>query len=1236
MSPASSPRLRWLRLATGLLSFLHLAARGEPVVVPGGPASIRRLLDIPSPRPEEAFFLDVHRTLVALSNPAARWSDNVRRVAVVRFADDLAEWRTEQGCPATLSTRAADWKRTRRALSWLGVKVRGEGERLELEPETDPDALRRHAFLEALGYPLPDVLRRLRNGQEVPIACSDGEADLPFGLTVWRDTLDLDPDELTREKAFVELVRNVPASRMLVALHGVDGRTREEARRLIRVEKGSAGGWRLLLDRALEGFSRFPEALVIRDGRFDLPGGADADAVWSDVVGTPTSDRAGFLTALFAADGGKAAYVVDALRQLPPAAARAFVLGRTGGGEKAVKRFRRLYGSVERAGGNFELSQRDPYDFTHLVRFLKLSDDGEIVVPGGASLWHEALSGSGFPASEAELAEVLADAARRQTAPEDVLRRLFRREVAGAVRDVPAQKRFLLVSGLLEARPVLRDPGTILLLFRGTERFLPAFAPLEDVPLDDPAVVRRYLFTLHRLDTQGADREDEVRAGLLLASAELVAATCRSGALSPPRARAVFASLLALPLFATPETSPAGGIDDFEEWLRSVFVAGLREEESAFLDGARREKAAREAEYRASVESRDRRIVERRAAERAVRETVREEAEALFVSLTTPVCGGDDSLAGPMPIPALLDADWLSAELETEGLRAGASGAAGGTDPDLERRFARARATLLVSEALRDLRLRARPLPPDPPLPRMDGELPDVHPVIDTSLPLPTLVRVDVPAAARSADELLSAALSGFRLPVTLRWRGAAYRFDPSADANARRAAFVVRQRCARLEGLERASNALRAVLAASGAGDPAGTRAAIRTLREALSVDSTDAAAVDERVSAVVDDARGRLEDLAQLTRPKALAKLRERIEPVQALRAERALEALVLHVYSAASGDPAELVYGDPLLVRRHSLRWSGAKAGIFESPFGPTRIELLGAGKGSRIAGSLSGVPDALGLLHVEQLVLASQTALGSEHVKAGLVGPVARVTPARLDDDALRFVALSCDAAEELARSLESRSEEERQEAWSALARDLVPQARIAALSAAPASEVGESLTPTDLYRIGRRLALARGEGTGAGTPSGSAAAARAARDRLVARFGEGGAVTRLAELGPRPVSYAGRARLADIDMPPNERLTEYRFPQLYADRLYDIKVAAARMAFRAGDAAPLLGLYLEPSLDELLARVRTAHVYDWRPLARGAAALGAEQRDRLLEAALEAGRIHRLDEEEQTP
>ena len=81
----------------------------------------------------------------------------------------------------------------------------------------------------------------------------------------------LDKPALSAAEAFLYFVKNVEASRMLVALHALDADTRNEVRTMVRDGKGRNLGWRILYDKVLDTFTRFPEALVVRDGRFVLP-----------------------------------------------------------------------------------------------------------------------------------------------------------------------------------------------------------------------------------------------------------------------------------------------------------------------------------------------------------------------------------------------------------------------------------------------------------------------------------------------------------------------------------------------------------------------------------------------------------------------------------------------------------------------------------------------------------------------------------------------------------------------------------------------------------------------------------------------------------------------------------------------------------------------------------------------------------------------------------------------------
>jgi len=99
-------RLFLVSLAAFLRSVLGIAA-GDPVNVPGGPASVRRLLRLDADRPAATFFRDVHEVLLFEGESQARWSDVEGRRTVVEFVRDLRGWRFlgvveggQTACPA--------------------------------------------------------------------------------------------------------------------------------------------------------------------------------------------------------------------------------------------------------------------------------------------------------------------------------------------------------------------------------------------------------------------------------------------------------------------------------------------------------------------------------------------------------------------------------------------------------------------------------------------------------------------------------------------------------------------------------------------------------------------------------------------------------------------------------------------------------------------------------------------------------------------------------------------------------------------------------------------------------------------------------------------------------------------------------------------------------------------------------------------------------------------------------
>jgi hypothetical protein len=1049
--------------AAALLAEVTAGAADDLVLVPGGAASVRRLLRLEKDRPAASFFREVNEVLLFEGEAQASWTQVEGRKAVVEFVEDLADWRKEFGRVVTFGASSkAEVTQARRALAWLGIEVAGEPAGWTTETRTDSQSLRRRKFLDAIGIPMPLFLSRLRAGQPVVVAPRDEAVPLPLGLAAWQEIL-AEP-KLTGDDAFLHFVQNVRPSRMLVTVQALDVGTLDGLAAL-GGKKGIAAPLSVLYERALDSFAHYPEAISLSDGRFDLPGGREADPIWKDVFGVSPSAPARFLRALYETDSGKGAYVVDALQQLPEAISHAVVLGRTGGGPKSVARFRRIYRSIEKSAVGFELARRDPYDFAHIARFLRLTDEGELGLQGAN------LDGDGFPLVEAELARIVSEA-KPPPAPEEVLSRIFRADTGRSVTS--PRRRFLFVSNLIERRPDLEEPGLVGLLLRGADRFFPAYAVLEDVPAD-VALAHRYLFTLDRLDRRRDSRSSEVACGLFQGAAELLAHLVRSGGLDPSESRELFSSLVGQPLFAEENAVPADAPNAFFSWVSDRFLATLRKRVAA---------------------------------------------------------GGEDA----------------------------------------------------------------------------------------------------------TADDVLARALVGPARPFPFDWRGGRYAYDATTDELARRAAFRERQRLASLQEVEAILRARGDLLAAAGKRDLEAARHAVVALAEGLRVsDPAEGEESDRRI--VEEEGRARV-SLAEAEKVSAGAppQLASRIDPVDALIAERMFEAILGHVYSISAGDPDDLYYQDPDFVRHHSFQAVEKGGRVLVSPFGPTMLSPRESGGGFRINGSVFGLPDILGLLHAEQMSYNPGAFIGNEQIRSGLVGPVRRMSPARVEDDALTFVAASCRATEQLAAALGGQDPRERLRAWRDVARDLVPRSRLARVAelgreAVSREALAEHLSPSDLYRIGRRLALAPPSSP---PPAGDAAGeARDAFARLQAKFGERGAGDRLAEFGPRTVAYAGRMRLSDLDLPPYERLASYRTPQLFSDRLYDLKVAVARVVSENGLPAALLPLVLPGAVDKMMADVRMAFAYDWRSIVRKANAFGLPDLEFHLDEALKSGRLVR-DESAEPP
>ncbi len=428
------------------------------------------------------------------------------------------------------------------------------------------------------------------------------------------------------------------------------------------------------------------------------------------------------------------------------------------------------------------------------------------------------------------------------------------------------------------------------------------------------------------------------------------------------------------------------------------------------------------------------------------------------------------------------------------------------------------------------------------------------------------------PQPARTADGLVAAALAGWRPPADVRLEGRlATVYDPTADGaapparlrrdpGARAARDPRGGGCAAREGPP----------APHAQGTPTGIRTALVALLEGLAGDASRTG-TRTRGSARPRAGPARVLESSRPPPPDdvlAVAGGGARAPRRPAGRADaRGPGGPRLFVERPRSGRPR--LHRRPL--REAALASRGRDGrGRRSIPLrdGPHRdAGGRGAPPSGRVLLRASRTP--LGLLHAEGLVYDARSFIANdEQIRAGLVAPVAHVTPARLDDDALRFVALACRASEQLRGG--ARQAFRTPTGSTPGARSPGTSSRRRAGTGWSAGRPGTSathLTPSDLFRIGRRLAL-RADAAMPRVP----AAARGARGvgpaRLPLRRGRSVRAGRRARVRG-PSHWAGRSRLADVDLPSYERLSEYRLPQLFADRLYDLKIAARGPSSRRG-------------------------------------------------------------------
>ena len=200
---------------------------------------------------------------------------NDRRRAVALFAEDLAAWRAEQGCPALLSAQGEAWDEdpSRAAVARLpGPRETAPDSRWSRDPASKRE--RRQVFLDVLGQPVcraaaPALGRRGRDGRAAATArrsCRSGSRPGGRPSASTRSALNAANafSSFREDRSGVANAGGAPRRRR------AHPRGAPDARRTARRRTG-AGSSSTTRRSTVSRASRRPS--TIRDGRVRLPGG---------------------------------------------------------------------------------------------------------------------------------------------------------------------------------------------------------------------------------------------------------------------------------------------------------------------------------------------------------------------------------------------------------------------------------------------------------------------------------------------------------------------------------------------------------------------------------------------------------------------------------------------------------------------------------------------------------------------------------------------------------------------------------------------------------------------------------------------------------------------------------------------------------------------------------------------------------------------------------------------------
>ena len=472
------------------------------------------------------FFQEHSRRVVAVSSSASKevYAEFLRRMTLyfetVRDLSAFRDDRAEGGFAINLSAQdKRALRKTRRVLNLLGWKLRGNAKKgYEVVPVSSVAGTDRQAVASALEIEVLDLQDALARKEGYTLRVVSEPATVVLGESTWRQTLYADK---ILPGGFPEAVVQDPRIGSLYL--GISRMHPAAAESLV-----ASIGLKRLLNRYAEVLSMHGSALAVENGAVVVPGGADAEVSWTNLVGARPREPSAFFPALLKKDEGRLLGYFAALGNLDPARQQ-FLLHNAG----RLRGFYELYKQApEFSEGGRTKVRESP--FSELLRELPLNADGTVAFPGGAEVWTVVRKDASARRLERRF--------RKAVAPEvedQLLARLAKTKFPTRTGPRSQVDKFLALARMDLLRPEPMDAKTALYFaqaFVDYEEVFPYFATLTGLQVDHLQGFLAFARNLGPLEVVPRNRMLALFHGI----AEILSVGQSRGLLDPSRAAELF------------------------------------------------------------------------------------------------------------------------------------------------------------------------------------------------------------------------------------------------------------------------------------------------------------------------------------------------------------------------------------------------------------------------------------------------------------------------------------------------------------------------------------------------------------------------------------------------------------------------------------------------------------------------------------------------------------------------